>query len=233
MSARAVAVPGRHRHARGLLAGVLALALLVTVAPAPAGAEEVSLAAFYNNVGITQDPGSGANFDGVGWSYSSIALLAEGVRGGENVAAQGMSFTWPETASGEPDNMAMNGQFVPLLPPAGATTIGLLGAATNGPVTTAVTLHYNVVDADGELQQVAVTEPVTFSDWTLNAGSASPHPSNTIAIEMLFRWPINQSTSQDEPHVFVTTIPIDPTMTLDSIEFPVESRMHLFGMAVQ
>ena len=226
----------RARHARTtrtLMAALLLLTVLIAgPGSVPAGADEVSLAAYFNNVGITKDPFSGANFDFVGWSYHEVALLQAGVRGGEPVTAGGMTFTWPDTASGESDNMAMDGQIVPLVAP-GATKIGFLGASTNGPVTTPVTLHYTFVDADGELQEVAVAQPVTFSDWTLNAGNASPHASNAIAAEMLFRWPVNQAVAQDEPFVFTTSIPVDPAMTLDSIEFPNEQRMHLFGMIVE
>ena len=222
----------RRPRTRALLAGVLTLlALLVGPSGGNANAAEVSLVAFYNNVGIAQNPTSGANFDGGGFAYSSIALLAAGVRGGQAVTVDGMTFTWPNRASGLTDNMTFNGQVIPAVVP-GATRIGFLGASTNGPVATSITLHYRFIDADGELQETAVEQPITFSDWTLNAGSRPVDPSNTTAISTLFRVSGSTNPEQVATHVFATSIPVDPSMSLDSIEFPVETDMHVFGLNI-
>jgi hypothetical protein len=218
---------------RALLAGVLTLAaLLVGPSSGSANAGEVSLVAFLNNVGIAQNPTSGANFDGGGFAYSSVALLAGGTRGGQTITSDGMTFTWPNRPSGAPDNMTFNGQMFPAVAPVGATRIGFLGASTNGPVTTAVTLHYRFIDAEGNLQETAVEQPVTFSDWTLNAGTRPAHASNRTAISTAFRVSGSYSPELVDTYVFTTSIPIDPSMSLDSIEFPVETDMHLFGMTI-
>lgn len=219
-------------RARGLLPVALLVLVGLLVPAAPAGAGEVSLRAYFDNVGIAQDPTSGANFDGGGASYSSIALLLEGVRGGEPVTADGMTFTWPDSASGEPDNLEMGGQTVPVLPPEDATRLGLLGASHHGPVTAAVTLHYAYVDDDGAYHEVEVQQPVSFGDWTLNAGAAEPPPTNTVAVEARFRVHDSYNPETVSTYAFATSVPLDPDMTLLSVEFPAEPRMHLFGMTV-
>ena len=82
----------------------------------PARAAELDISTFYNNVGISQDPISGSNFDGGGFSYSELALQIgdpingiDGVEPGDTIEIEGASFTWPETASGANDNIASLG----------------------------------------------------------------------------------------------------------------------------
>jgi len=70
-----------------------------------------SLAAAYDNVGITSDSSPGAgNIDGAGYSFSANALAAAGAQPGGTVTAGGMSFTWPSAAAGQADNVVAGGQ---------------------------------------------------------------------------------------------------------------------------
>lgn len=217
--------PTATRALAGLLALVAALALHAT----PAHAAEVDLTAFRNSAGISHHPLHASNFDGGGYSYSRLALLLAGVDGGSTVESDGFAFTWPSTDPGAPDNVEMAGQLIPVV--AGdATRIGVLGASHNGPVTADVTLHYSRV-VDGVREDVEVAVPLTLSDWTLNAGGRDPEPGNTTAISTRFR--VNGTTVEQVPtHVFTTSLDIDPSMLLQSIELPAEGRMHLFGLVL-
>lgn len=214
-----------------LLAVAAVLALLVSLLPTAASADEIDLTSYRNNVGICHHPLHQCNFDGGNFSYSLAALLLEGVQGGSTVEADGFTFTWPDSAAGEPDNVEMNGQLIPVLPGA-STRIGFLAAGHNAPVTANLRLHYTDVTEAGELVDVVVTEPLVLSDWTLNAGSASPSAGNQTVISTRFR--VNGSTvEQVRTHVFVASVDIDPDMTLQSIEFPQENRAHVFGLDLQ
>jgi hypothetical protein len=70
-----------------------------------------SLAAAYDNTGITDDssPGSG-NIDGAGYSFSAEALATAGATPGGPVTAGGLTYTWPDAAAGQPDNVVGSGQ---------------------------------------------------------------------------------------------------------------------------
>jgi hypothetical protein len=213
---------------RTALLAVLALAAVLALV-VPAGAAEIGLAALRNSVGISHHPLAASNFDGGGFSYSRVALLLEGVDGGSAVEADGLTYTWPATDPGEADNVEMAGQLIPVIP-GDATRIGFLGASHNGPITADVTLHYTRV-VDGEREDVRVAVPLTFSDWTLNANTRQPEPGNETVISTRFR--VNGTTVEQVPtHVFATELPIDPSMTLQSIELPDEDRLHLFGLAL-
>ena len=209
----------------------IALSLVLAIlGPTGASADEISLAAFRNSVGICQHPLHQCNFDGGGFSYSTAALAVAGVMPGEELSVDGFTFTWPDTDPGAPDNVEMKGQMVPVLP-GDATRIGFLGASHNGPVTADVTLHYTRVGADGELEQVEVVEPLRFSDWTLNANGRQPEAGNTTVVETRFR--VNGTTvEQVRTFVFAASIDIDPTMTLQTIELDTEDKTHLFGLAL-
>jgi hypothetical protein len=70
-----------------------------------------SLAAAFDNTGITSDSDTGAgNIDGAGYSFSEQALAAAGVTPGGTVTAGGLSFTWPAAAAGQQDNVVAGGQ---------------------------------------------------------------------------------------------------------------------------
>lgn len=207
------------------------LALAIAMLPTGATADEVTLAGLRNNVGICQTIFDDCNFDSGGFSYSSLALLASGVRGGDTIEHDGFAFTWPDTDPGEADNVEARGQTIPLLP-GDATRIGFLIAGHNAPTDAHFTLHYTYVDEDGELQEKAVTETVKVSDWTLNAGGASPVSGNEVVIDTPFRMAGNQNVERVRTYVFGASIDIDPTMFLNAIELPHNDRVHLFGLAL-
>lgn len=206
----------------------------------PAQAAEIDIHAFYNNVGISQDPISGSNFDGGGFSYSSLALQlgdpiggTDGVEPGDTIEIEGASFTWPDTASGANDNIASLGQTIPVPETPGANKLVFLGAATNGPSEGNFILNYKYTDETGE-HTAAVTKKVRVSDWTLNAGDSQPEPNNTVALTSLFRMSGDLEPEPVVTNVFAVTVPLDPTMTLVGIKLPLFSagQIHIFNLAV-
>jgi beta-glucosidase len=93
-----------------------------------------SLSAAVNDVGITDDSNpTVGNYGGPGYSFSAEALAAAGITPGSTVSSGGLSFTWPDVAVGQPDNVVPNGQVITLSGTGGH--LGFLGAANNGTAT--------------------------------------------------------------------------------------------------
>lgn len=104
----------------------------------------VSLASAYDNIGISDDSDvasiTTANFDGNGNSYSEQALTAAGLAPGATVTYDGIAFTWPDVAAGQPDNVLAEGQTI-LVSGSGAT-LGFLGASSPGDEGGTGTVYY-------------------------------------------------------------------------------------------
>jgi hypothetical protein len=100
-----------------------------TVAAADVSVAFPSLAAAFNNAGISDDSDvTTADFDGVGNSYSAEALAAAGLTPGASFAHNGITFSWPDTTPGQPDNAVALGQVV--LMSGSGTTLAMLGAGS-------------------------------------------------------------------------------------------------------
>jgi hypothetical protein len=224
------------------MSSAAAITLVATPGSTRALAAGVDLGPHLNNVGITQDLSSGANFDGAGWSYSSLALRIgdpqngyAGVAPGDQLTAGGFTFTWPNRPSGSPDNVLAESQTIPL--PSGASKIGFLGASDHGPATGTFTFNYVFTDQNGTEQHTSVATELTFSDWTLNAGAFSPSQGNVVALRALFRT-AGVTPQEHAPHVFVVGASLDPTMTLESVTLPPPDqdtgvgKIHIFDIAL-
>ena len=223
------------RVSRTPVLAAVTLTLLVVLLPArSASAAGDDLDSLRNNVGIAQDPTSNANFDGVGFSYSALALRAAGVAPGDTIEHADVSFTWPQTASGASDNVVARGQTINLVGAGGATKLAFLGASDHGPITAPFTFTYQYVDELGAVASESVEVPVTFSDWTLNAGTSVPAANNTSVIETSFRVSNSTQPEQVATHVFAVTVPLDGSKTLTSIRLPLgyPGQIHLFDLAV-
>ncbi len=203
-----------------------------TGTPLPDVVEEIAvaspgdLAPYYNNTGISSDSDEGAaNFDGDGFSYSEQALAAQGVTAGATVTSNGVQYKWPSAAAGQPDNLIAGGQTLKLLPVTGATEIGLVGAATNGPSTGQMTITYT----DGSTQQVSLG----FSDWTLGANGSQPSYGNAEVATTPYRNSISGKPQTINTYVFSTTIPITAGKTVASITLPAttnQGAIHVFAV---
>jgi hypothetical protein len=180
------------------------------------------LAPFFNNTGISDDSNQAAgNLDGLGFSYSEQALTAAGLAPGAAITSDGVQYTWPAVAAGQPDNVTAAGQTISVPPVAGATELGVIGSATNGPSSGTMTITYT----DGTSQSVTLG----FTDWT--AGSASF--GNGIAASMPYRNSADGSSQQIATKVFTTNIPLQAGKTVASVSLPArtdQGLLHVFAL---
>jgi YVTN family beta-propeller protein len=183
----------------------------------------------YNNVAISLDSNpSAANFDGAGYSYSATALANAGVGPGSTVSAAGFDFTWPDVPAGTADNWQAAGQVVPVSIPAGSSSLGVLGAASNGG-TTGSSGTVVITYSDGS----TVTETLSLPDWTLDGGAASLPGGAVEAVTTAYR---NNPAGTDNSttYVFATSLPIDPSKTVVSVTLPASvtvGQLHVFAFA--
>jgi hypothetical protein len=204
--------------------GVALPKITFTVLVAPAG----SLLRAFNNAGVSDDSNvNAANFDGGGWSYSAEALAAQGVTPGSTVKAGDISYTWPLSQPGDPDNAITSGQQVKVDAAEGTQQLGFLGAATGGASQGLTTLTYS----DGSTARYWLG----LSDWTLGAGSQTPSFGNQTVITTAYRNCNHCSGGRDsvDTHVFSAVLPVDPGKTLSSVTLPsgtTGGELHVFAI---
>jgi hypothetical protein len=183
------------------------------------------LSPYYNVTGISNDGDGGtANYDGDGFSYSAQALAAAGLTPGGTITSGGLTYTWPTTPAGQPDAVYAGGQTIPVSTPAGASTLGFLGSATNAATTGGfgtVTVNYT----DG----TSSTATLGFSDWTLNANQSSPSFGNAIVATTPYR-NYNGGMQSVNTYIFSQTIPIDSSKTVATITLPATTTNGALGI---
>ena len=193
-------------------------------------AEPGELWPYYTNAGITDDTNTdAATYDGGGWSYSAQALQAQGVTPGSTLTVDGIDYTWPDEPVATLDNIEAAGQTIPLAAPAHASTIGLLGSATNAGSSGAggtATVTYT----DGTTSQFTAT----FSDWTLGAGGFPPVPGNITAVTTPYRNAGGNQRDHTATNVFAMEAPVSVAKTVASITLPQPTGgdMHIFAISV-
>lgn len=156
----------------------------------------------YDNAGISDDSStSGADLDGNGNSYSRQALAAAGLTPGATVTHNGVAFTWPDTAPGQPDNMVAQGRTVALS--GKGATLGFLGATT---FTTGVG-RGKVFYTDGTSE--------TFS-LTLGRNTALPEPGIDVIATAAY---YNTSSGQkrNPMYVFYCGVPIHSSKEVTAV----------------
>jgi hypothetical protein len=178
----------------------------------------------YTDIGISADTSSSsADFDGVGYSYSASALSSAGITPGSTVTANGVSFTWPNVASGKPDNYEANGQTVTA---SGSGAISFLGSASNGPSTGTAVVTYT----DGSTEKV----PISFGDWTLGGGGASVLASDTTVATMSYRNQAGASANSISTYLFATKpMNLSAGKTVASVTLPsnvASGGLHVFAI---
>lgn len=178
----------------------------------------------HNAIAIGSDANHArADFDGLGFSYSSEALAAAGLTSGASVSRGGATFQWPGAGL---DNMVAVGQTVSFPSGTRGGHLALLGAANHG----AATGNFVVTYADGTTSTLAVT----LGDWTLNGGSSSVPNGNEIAATAAYR---NGRAGRDNTKTFVfsTTVGISSSKDVASVKLPAwvsAGKMHVFAMTI-
>jgi hypothetical protein len=186
-----------------------------------------SLTAAYNNTGISDNSNvAGADYDGVGDSFSAQALAAgtpTALTPGQQVTIGGTTFTWPNAAPGTPDNVVTGGQTVELS--GSGTDLGFLGSSQNGIASGTVTVNYT----DGS----SSTSNLNMADWFSN----SPAVGNQL-LSTTSSWNFTNNAQGTHPvSVYFGSVPIDKGKQVASVTLPVLSNaggttaMHIFAMA--
>ncbi|HEV3172205.1 MAG TPA: NEW3 domain-containing protein [Actinocrinis sp.] len=185
-----------------------------------------SLAAAFDNTGISDDTATGAaDIDGSGSSFSAQALAAAGIAPGSNPTYDGIAFAWPAAPSGQPDNVAAGGQAIDLS--GSGSELGILDTASYGPATGTGLITYT----DGTTQAFSLAVP----DWY---GSA-PAGSNAVIVCSYRNRPGN---TQDHTavNVFEQSIPLAAgkqvaVVTLPDVSAGVSggsAALHVFALGI-
>ena len=193
------------------------------------GAPYSSLAAAYDNVGITDNanPAPG-NFDGTGDSFSAQALAAgtpTPLTAGGQATFGGTTFTWP-TAVGTPNDVIADGQTIDLS--GSGTDLGFLGAGAFGAASGTGTITYT----DGSTQSYSLV----MADWYNNAPVAGDEIATTTT-----SWNFSSSTQTAHPvSIYFASVPLQAGKTVASVTLPTVSAgagngitaLHVFAMAI-
>jgi hypothetical protein len=184
-----------------------------------------SLLAAYNNTGVTDDQGDHdeGDYDGGGWSYSRQALSAAGLTPGGQGAVNGLTYTWPGSPSGRPDNASATNQTIELGAP--AARLSFIGSAVNGNQQTQATVTYT----DGSTDTI----DLAFTDWTIGGGGGTVQYGNEIIARTAYR---NVAGADKDPvatYVFATKPYAAPAgKTIRSVKLPDNADLHVFTLAV-
>ncbi|HEY1623587.1 MAG TPA: carbohydrate-binding protein [Streptosporangiaceae bacterium] len=165
-----------------------------------------SLAASFNNVGITADSDTApGNYDGNDSSFSQTALTNAGAAPGATITSQGLSYTFPNVAAGTNDNTVSEGQTITM---SGSGTLGFLVSSSYGPVSGAGTITYT----DGSTQGYTLTSP----DWW----STTPPSGGTLAISSAYQNRPGNTTYATSGNIFSETVALTAGKTVASVTLP-------------
>jgi predicted alpha-1,2-mannosidase len=195
------------------------IVLPLTVKAAATG----SMLAAVNNIGISDDSGvtEEASFDGGGYSFSRQALAAAGLTSGGTGTVDGLTFRWPDSPEGRPDNAITAGQTLDV----SGTRLAFVGSGANGNNTANATVTYT----DG----TTGTVEVAFSDWTLGGGAGTPSYGNVIVAKTPYRNQSGGGSEQVVTHIFATkTFQAPEGKQLRSVKLPANENLHVFTIAM-
>jgi hypothetical protein len=172
-----------------------------------------NLAASFDNTGVTDDgdtnPSPGfEGFDGIGTTYSAQGLATAGLTPGSSVTADGLSFTWPNVPSAQPDNTMAEGQTIAIS--GSGSKLGFLAAANNSAESGTGLIYYT----DGS------TQPFTLNVgnfWYSSGQNGNPQHTQVAGVNYA-NYPTGSSGHQ--VYVFEQSVPIDPSKTLAAVTLP-------------
>lgn len=184
-----------------------------------------TLLAAYDNTGISDDSGDHdeADYDGGGWSYSRQALAAAGLTPGRQGTVNGLTFTWPNSPSGRPDNATASGRTIQLSSP--ANQLSFVGSAVNGNQQSQATVTYT----DGSTDTIALA----FTDWTVGGGGGAVQYGNEVVARAPYRNVAGADRDPVATYVFATKPFKAPEgKSITGVKLPDNSDLHLFTLAV-
>ena len=189
----------------------------------------VSFSQAFDNAGIApQANAAAANLDGTGQSYQAEALAAAGYLPGGQVAHDGISFAWPNSPPGTPDNVAAQGQTF-LISATGAH-LAFLGAS-----------DFGSSGGDGIIfYQNGTQQPfhLAMDDWWSN--QATPGQDEVAVTTARPNGPPGQPPLSGPPvAVYFASIPLQPGATVAAVTLPAGKApatgvpcLHLFAVAI-
>ncbi|MFJ8629292.1 GH92 family glycosyl hydrolase [Streptomyces sp. NPDC093568] len=185
-----------------------------------------TLLAAYNNTGVSDDAGDHdeADYDGGGWSYSRQALADAGLPpGGQGTVGGGLTFTWPGSPSGRPDNVSAAGQTIELAAP--TRRLSFLGSAVNGNQQAKATVTYTDGGTD--------TVDLAFTDWTVGGGAGTVQYGNEVVARAAYRNVPGADRDPVDTYVFATRPFTAPEgRTIASVRLPDKGDLHVFTLAL-
>ncbi|MFJ1968844.1 GH92 family glycosyl hydrolase [Streptomyces sp. NPDC087903] len=184
-----------------------------------------TLLAAYDGTGISDDEGDHdeADYDGGGWSYSRQALAAAGLTPGGQGTVDGLTFTWPDSPNGRPDNASANGQTIELATP--AHRLSFIGSAVNGNRQDTATVTYT----DGGTGTI----DLSFTDWTVGGGGGTVQYGNEIVARTAYRNVAGADRDPVATYVFATKPFEAPEgRSVASVRLPDDADLHVFAPAV-
>jgi beta-glucosidase len=191
-----------------------------------------SLAATYNNTGITADadpdPSSAfIGFDGIGTSYSAEGLADGGLTPGASVSSGGLEFTWPDVAAAEPDNTMAEGQTIAIS--GSGASLGFLAAANNSAESGTGTIYYT----DGTTQSFTLN---VGNFWYPSGEDGNPDNVQVAGVDYA-NYPTG--SSGHEVYVFEQSVPLAAGKTVEAVTLPslgsvagYNAALHIFAMAI-
>jgi beta-glucosidase len=196
-----------------------------STATTPVSLPNASLSSAFDNAGISDDANQTAgSLDGGGYSLSAQALAAAtpSLTPGAAFSHDGVDFTWPDAAAGQPDNVVANGQTVPLSGP--GSKLGVIGTSTYGETSGTAVVTYT----DGSTQKFTLD----FNDWWNNAPTGGGDILATLPQVNTAGGSIVQNAS-----LYAMTVPLTAGKTVKYLTLPTVSNgahsgspaMHVFA----
>ncbi|MFI9253462.1 GH92 family glycosyl hydrolase [Streptomyces sp. NPDC053069] len=183
-----------------------------------------TLLAAYDSTGVSDDTGDHdeADYDGGGWSYSRQALAAAGLTPGGQGTVEGLTFSWPASPDGRPDNATGAGRTVEL--PAPAAQLSFIGSAVNGNQQARATVTYT----DGTTDTV----DLSFTDWTVGGGGGTVQYDNRVVAKTAYRNVAGAGKDPVTTYVFATKPFTAPEgKAVRSVRLPHNGDLHVFTLA--
>ena len=142
------------------------------------------------------------------------------------MTADGVTFTWPDVPSGEPNNVVASGQIIALS--GSGSTLGFLGVANNGIASGTAAITY----ADGTTQLFTLE----YQNWI----TATPVNGAILVATTTY---FNRTTkgAARTPSVFAATVPLTAGKPVASVTLPDVSvttvststvSMHVFAIEI-